>query len=280
MKKFFSALLVASLFVGAMFLTACPVEHVHEFTSEVTEPTCIEGGYTTHTCPCGYAMFDTFTDPTDKAHQYTSAVVDPTCDTDGYTEHTCDICGDYYTTNPTNAGHVWSAWEVIEAPTCDRVGLERRECQNCDFYEENVLSANHPWDLGVVTPADCFNGGYTTYTCTLCGVEKKDNFKKPLTHNFLGTEWVVGKEQTCKETGELHLHCQNEGCDHYDIKVIGKHHYESTVVPPACGTHGYTSYVCKDCGDEIIKDIIDPLGHDWNETADGHKECNACGRVE
>ena len=34
--------------------------HTHSFTDEVFEPSCVERGYTMHTCECGYTFADTF----------------------------------------------------------------------------------------------------------------------------------------------------------------------------------------------------------------------------
>ena len=40
-----------------------PEAHEHEYTAEVTGPTCTEGGYTTYTCECGDSYVDDYTDP-------------------------------------------------------------------------------------------------------------------------------------------------------------------------------------------------------------------------
>ena len=92
----------------------------HVFTDEVTQPTCTDGGYTTHTCECGYSTRDGETAPlghdyqpkkddknhwlecsvcNDKKdvaeHTYTSEVTPPTCTDGGYTTYTCE-CGYSY----------------------------------------------------------------------------------------------------------------------------------------------------------------------------------------
>lgn len=38
------------------------ITHTHTFTSEITPPACVDRGYTTHTCDCGYSYIDTFVD--------------------------------------------------------------------------------------------------------------------------------------------------------------------------------------------------------------------------
>ena len=39
------------------------LSHTHSYTSTVTAPTCIEGGYTTYTCECGYSYIGEEIDP-------------------------------------------------------------------------------------------------------------------------------------------------------------------------------------------------------------------------
>ena len=71
--------------------------HEHVYDSEViTEPTCTEPGYTTHTCTqCGGSYTDNNVEPL--GHDYVvSKVVDPTTTEKGYTIYECSRCGDKY----------------------------------------------------------------------------------------------------------------------------------------------------------------------------------------
>jgi len=71
---------------------------VHNYESEVTDPTCENAGYTTYTCTvCGVSKQEAGEAAT--GHDYESVVTNPTCTTDGYTTHTCSVCGDTYTDN-------------------------------------------------------------------------------------------------------------------------------------------------------------------------------------
>ncbi|MBR3973073.1 MAG: hypothetical protein IKJ99_03865, partial [Oscillospiraceae bacterium] len=55
----------------------------HSYTSVVTDPTCTEKGYTTHTCDkCGDSYKDSYTDAL--GHEY----VDGTCENCGKQENT------------------------------------------------------------------------------------------------------------------------------------------------------------------------------------------------
>lgn len=97
------------------------LNHTHAYDeTAVTEPTCTEGGYTTHTCSCGDSYIASETPPTGHAwqeatctqpktcptcgategealsHNYESVVTEPTETEQGYTTHTCTRCGDSY----------------------------------------------------------------------------------------------------------------------------------------------------------------------------------------
>lgn len=99
----------------------------------------------------------------------------------------------------------------------------------------------------VVTEPACEKGGYTTYTCQVCGETYTDDYVEPTGHQY-------------EETGKQE---------------------------PTCDEEGYTIYTCKICGDEEQDDYVDPLGHQYTETEkkdftcteDGYIRyaCNVCG---
>ena len=159
-----------SLLMLVLLLTLVGCGHKHEYSEEVVEATCTEGGYTKYTCECG----DTYNDneveakghsygdwtvvkeatedeeglkesvcsvcnqkgeekiaKLDHTHKYTDNVVEATCTEDGYTEHIC-ACGDKYTDSEVKAGH---KEEVLpsKAATCTEEGLtEGKKCSKCD----------------------------------------------------------------------------------------------------------------------------------------------------
>lgn len=60
----------ASAASDSVTVTVSLGSHVHDCDAVVTEPTCQCGGYTTHTCACGYSYKDSETGPS--AHEYES----------------------------------------------------------------------------------------------------------------------------------------------------------------------------------------------------------------
>lgn len=69
-------------------------EHMHSYTTAVTEPNCTEDGYTLFTCSCG----DSFKGELVPAlgHSYETSVVPATYLSEGYTQYLCGVCGDAY----------------------------------------------------------------------------------------------------------------------------------------------------------------------------------------
>ena len=74
--------------------------HTHSYETVVTEPDCVNDGYTTHTCSCGDSYVDSQVDAL--GHNYESVVTEPTPSAQGYTTHTCTRCGDTYVDSYTD----------------------------------------------------------------------------------------------------------------------------------------------------------------------------------
>lgn len=172
----------------------------HQFNDVVTKDTCTLQGYTTHTCKnCSLVIVDTYTNPT--GHNYISTIVEPTCTEPGYTLNKCANCGDEYKTNETAPKHKWN----IPAPTCG----EDQVCTVCGtigasatgehtFNDKGICidcgyGCTHTFKDAVIEPT-CTTDGYTTHTCTNCGLVKKDT-----TVTKLGHEGNI----VCTRCGEL-----------------------------------------------------------------------------
>ena len=74
-------------------------------------------------------------------HNYVSVVTEPTCTEDGYTSHTCENCGDTYVDAHVDAlGHDMGPWIVTKEATDTAEGEETRYCQRsgCDVKETRI----------------------------------------------------------------------------------------------------------------------------------------------
>ncbi len=126
--------------------------HVHEYEDVVTEPTCTEQGYTTHTCCCGDSYIDSYVEAL--GHESTDQVTEPTCTEQGYTTHTCSVCGDSYVDSYMEAlGHSYSG-KVTKAAACEAPGVMTYTCALCgDSYTEEIAATGHSWGSWTVVKA-------------------------------------------------------------------------------------------------------------------------------
>ena len=70
------------------------VFHTHNYKNVVTAPTCMEKGYTTHTCACGDSYMDTYVDALGHAWDSGKVTKQPTETETGIRTYTCTRCGE------------------------------------------------------------------------------------------------------------------------------------------------------------------------------------------
>ena len=247
----------------------------HDYESTIVEPTCTAQGYTSHTCTrCAHHYEDAYVDVL--GHEYTSEVVAPTCTEQGYTLHTCSRCEDsYMDTYVTALGHDWGEWAAWEND------LERRDCSRCDQFETRDTVHVHSYE-SVVTAPTCTQQGYTTHTCTECGHSYVDSYVAALGHT--PAQPVKEKEipATCETSGSYEhvVHCSL--CDLILSSELIKtpalgHNYEAVVTEPTCTEQGYTTHTCSACGDSYVDEYVDALDHDYeSEIVDPDCEEQGC----
>lgn len=239
-------------------------------------------------------------------HDYTQRIVSPTCLEQGYTLHTCQNCGDTYSDSFTDKlGHSYGEWQTIIAATCTENGEQQRFCNECGESEtEVILAVGHDYTQRIVLPT-CSEQGYTLHTCQNCGDTYFDNFTDKLGHAY--GEWQQILNPTCTAEGEKQRFCLNCGhrdtapvdklahnygewqtidaatctekgkeqhvcaaCsarEERDIPVLG-HDYADQIVQPTCTEKGYTIHTCKreNCGYTEKDTYTDALGHSYVET--------------
>ena len=221
----------------------------HEYEAEIVEPTCTEGGYTLYECVrCGdgyrddetealghsYGEWETVspagcesageeirtcgrcgnvemreTEPL--GHDYEAEIVEPTCTEGGYTLHKCGLCGHTYKDNATEPlGHNYGEWTVTVPAECESAGEEIRTCGHCGNVETRETEPlGHDYEAEIVEPT-CTEGGYTLYSCGLCGHTYKDNATEPLGHDYEVTE----TEGTVDSPSVKHYKCRRCGYEY------------------------------------------------------------------
>ena len=107
-------------------------------------------------------------------HNYTVTVIDPTCTADGYTKHVCAGCGDEYTSDPTDAlGHT-EVTDAAVAPECEKDGLtEGSHCSVCGdiiVAQQVALATGHTEVVDDAVAPKCEATGLTEGKhCSVCG---------------------------------------------------------------------------------------------------------------
>ena len=93
-------------------------------------------------------------------------------------------------------------------------------------------------------------GGYTTYTCSICGYSYIDNETNKLEHNYSST-WSYDEYS--------HWHaCTDKGYEHLK-KDESSHNFTSIVTDPTYEQGGYTTYTCSTCGYSYIDNETNAL---------------------
>ena len=143
----------------------------HSYDAEVTEPTCVDKGYTTHICSrCGSGYNDTFVDAL--GHNYEAIRVEPTCTEEGYIGQCCARCADTYKTSMIKAkGHDYV--ESYIPVTCEEEGCVLHICLDCQYeYRTDIVSpSGHSLETHVLLAANCTENGERFYGCTKCNYE-------------------------------------------------------------------------------------------------------------
>ncbi len=160
-------------------------EHTHKYESLVTEPTCVDEGYTTHTCTCG----DSYTDSPVAAtgHKWDEGKVtkEATEEAEGEKTFTCTACGETKTEKIAKLSHTHKYESLVTAPTCTEEGYTTHTCPCGDSYVDSKLAAlDHKWDQGkVVKEPEIWTDGLKVYTCTVCGDEREEPIDKLAGHD-------------------------------------------------------------------------------------------------
>ena len=266
----------------------------HLYKSVVTEPTCTQNGYTTHTCTnCG----DVYKDSEVEAHGHIAGdwIIDgdSSCSTGGLKHIECTVCGEVLDTAIINPkGHRYSDWIIDKQPTCKTAGSKHKTCTGCgDVKTEaiKVISHDYSTEWIIDKEATCTENGSKSHHCLVCDDKADVTVITKLGHSF--GDWIVTAKPTCTEEGSHSRTCSACGWVENEIVGVISHNYstEWTLDKEAtCTENGSKSHHCLVCGDKADVTVITALGHsygDWvvdkeatcTETGVKFKECTDCG---
>lgn len=119
-------------------------------------------------------------------HSYISQVIsEPLCSDDGITLYSCTKCQFTYQEYAFGEdGHITGPWQTVKDPGCEENGKEQRYCETCQkAYTRDLPAKGHSYTSAVTAPT-CTAGGYTTFTCAVCGDSYTDDEVEALGHNY------------------------------------------------------------------------------------------------
>ena len=114
-----------------------PILNKTDYIFSGKDATCTEAGKSSYEYVIDGQTFKIDLELDALGHTYTSVVTDPTCLEEGYTTHTCH-CGESYTDSKISAlGHEITTTKEKVNPTCKDSGLtEEISCTRCDYVEK------------------------------------------------------------------------------------------------------------------------------------------------
>ena len=266
----------------------------------VTDPTCLDEGYTTYTCnDCGYVWDADFTDAT--GHHFETEVK-----TVDYKRSDRDC---------TTALTYW--YKCNDCDVSAKTVAEKLEDQT-GYYFEVQAAMGHDFskkdtnEIYRKSEATCTASAVYYYSCENCGAKGTETFgfASALGHNWTDTEKYLKSEADCvnnevyyKECSRCHISSENETNATWTKENTKTGHdfdHEGGYVAykaPTCTETGIKEhYICETCGKkysdavatkEITDVVIKSNDHSWITVAykastceeDGwtrHQECSVC----
>ena len=253
-------------------------------------------------------VIDDIVDPIDP-HPYTSKVTDPGCLTGGYTTYTCPDCGDSYVDDEKPAlKHDFSVDVPAKAATCKEEGYTaHKKCSRCDEIDpENpktvvaIQDHNLHIDQNGSKAASCTEDGWNLFVCENADCsyyEGKGGIKETITKNGHSLEPTAAKDPTCEEDGN-HAYWYCSICKKYfkeataetafadeAATVIAKAGHTQMAVDhklPTCTEDGAKDgIVCAVCDKTLYSSVAVPAtGHTLTVVGATTSTCDTQGNIE
>ncbi len=290
-------------------------EHMEEeaciFDSVVTDATCTDDGYTTHTCQrcaleyesdhvdaLGHEYADDAYKPlieggqeADSTHKHyhvryckrctfedkkechlvEETKIEATCDAPGYTKYVCETCKVVHEADVVNPKGHELTYVHEEGTT-----KHYAKCTNCTYKGE---LEDCGYTVSVVDPT-CKDKGYTLSICNTCNDQVKSDEKDALGCDW--NEWVYDGDPTgLDKTKQTHSRTCKRNPEH---KETGNCVMESATTEGNCQVPDTVKTTCKYCHISFTEEGTTSYQHKWQdwEIVDGKHQhtCEVCQTVE
>ena len=198
----------------------------HTYSNTITVPTCMEIGYTTHTCSvCEHTYYSDTIDA--KGHKADSVefenIIPATCTAAGSKDSVvfCSVCQAELSREKkaiAALGHSYS--NIVTAPTCTAVGYTTHTCSVCEhtYNSDTIAATGHTEVTDAAVPATCTAAGKTEGKhCSVCNETIVAQTEIPaLGHEF--KDYVYNNDATTTADGTETATC-TRGCGATDTRA-------------------------------------------------------------
>lgn len=161
--------------------------------------------------------------------------------------------------HPCAEGHTYVP--KVTLPTCTSGGYTVYTCSVCgsSYTGDATQALGHSYTAST-TSGSCTSGGYTTYTCSRCGDSYTGNQTAPAGHSFSASV----TDPTCTSAGYTIYTCTKCGYNYTgnETQPLG-HSYTATTEESTCTEEGYTTYKCTRCGVSYTDSPTQATGHSY-----------------
>lgn len=245
-------------------------EHEWDEGKVAAEPGCLTAGSFVKTCKnCGGKTSSAIS-PT--GHSFVAfPAKEPSCSEEGNIAHKhCENCSKCFATDALETAPNSEALsdEQVKIAKIPHTAPDGADCSapcNCTVCGE-AFNLAHTY-VGVVTKPDCTNGGYTTYTCSVCDDDYVGDYVDANGHSE--GVWRVTTAPDCTNKGVETNKCSVCFTDWTTREVAAEGHDSGawkTTVAPKCEEWGTESLLCTKCDTSLNTRGIAPKGHGETKT--------------
>jgi len=178
-------------------------------------------------------------------------------ETSNYGEGPCII----FHPGSSNVGAYMGLYSVEISGIFTKAGEPATLSYQVDFFDLDGKEDpdGHVYDREVTNPT-CTEGGYTTFTCKLCGHSYTGEETEALGHDF---QVLYEIPATATAPGLRYSSCSR--CDEdlsESLPPLCEHNYDSRVIGPTCIAPGHTVHTCSKCGYVYLDQEVPALGHE------------------